>query len=250
MFGLRSFASSFVLISSLLASASAHLPYLDPTNAHNSFATAFEFPDNEYSRALCTTTSCPPPHFQGNRTVQSHRSRWSKQSWSKVYVGAGEKLHFEFGVPHLPALEYPSFRPTVYLVGQCLPSCEVFGYPEPQPLESAPFDMPYHLKALRFYLPDPVWEPTKFYESHLDATFLNYLDYTVDMECEGDVYIVVEWHEKRVVEYYVAVGETDEFPANGNGAGIASLAAAKKWAQGHNPNVGKFCRKRGIWERE
>ncbi|KAK6513505.1 hypothetical protein TWF281_005129 [Arthrobotrys megalospora] len=234
---------------------SAHVPYLDDYNIHNSYGSAFAFPDNIYSRALCTTTRCPPRTFQRNSTSShtgGYRKLWSPESWSKVYLQAGENLHFEFGVPHIPALEYPSFRPTVYLLGKCLPSPDVFGHPKPQEIEYPSFDLPpnYHFKALRFHLADPIWEPTKFHERHLGATFLSYLNYTVPVGCDGYVYIVVETYEKRVVEFYVAVGKKDEFPPYENTDGIASIEDTKAWADGDIPGVGRYCQKKGIWERE
>ncbi|KAK6332648.1 hypothetical protein TWF730_004308 [Orbilia blumenaviensis] len=240
-------------ISPLLTSA--HTPYLDEYNVHNSYGSAFEFSDNIYSRALLTTTRCPPRFYQDNGTYPSYtsgyRKRWSAESWSKVYVHSGESLHFEFGVPHIPALEYPEFRPTVYLVGKCLPSQHAFGYPKPQELEHPSLDLPrsYKFKALRFHLADPIWQPTKFDEKHLDATFLVYLNYTVPVECDGNVYIVVEAYEKRIVEYYVAVGQREGFPYESTD-GIASLAATKAWASGDEPGVGRYCKRRGFWERE
>ncbi|KAK6332841.1 hypothetical protein TWF696_002863 [Orbilia brochopaga] len=245
-------------LSLFLSYATAHLPYLDSQNSHNSIHTAFSFPDNVYSRALLTTTTCPPrfyPHGNKTHTPPSgtHTKPWSKYSWSKVDVRGDECLHFEFGVPHLPALEYPSFRPTVYLVGECLPSAAEFGYPGPQTLEYPPFDLPYNLRgasALRFHLADPIWQPSKFYEPNLDATLLSYLNYSVPVTCSGEVYIVVETHEKRVVEYYVAVGEVEGLPAGGVPAGIATLAEAQAWAQGADKRVGRYCPRRGIWERE
>ncbi|EPS44846.1 hypothetical protein H072_1170 [Dactylellina haptotyla CBS 200.50] len=250
-------AGLFLLVSHL---TSAHLPYLDPDNSHGSYYTAFQFPDSLYSRALCTTTTCPPPNHQYNRTSYytnygGYQKPWSKESWSKVYVRAGECLHFEFGVPHIPALEYPVFRPTVYLLGSCLPPCAVFGYPAPYEIEYPPFDLPYGytyntLKALRFNLADPGYQPAKFYEPHLDSTFLSYLNYTVPIGCDGDVYIIVETHEKRIVEYYVAVGEKEGFPPYGSTEGIASVQETQAWANGDNPKVGEYCRKRGYWERE
>lgn len=247
---------NILLLATLVLSpilTSAHIPYLDNYNVHNSYASAFQFADNVYSRALCTTTRCPPRFYQDNSTIAyGYRKRWSKESWSKVYLHAGETLHFEFGVPHIPALEYPPFRPTVYLIGECLPSPEIFGSPGPQELEYPYFDLPagYSLGALRFHLADPIWEPKKVYEQHLDATFLEYLNYTVPVECDGYVYIVVESYEKRITEYYVAVGEKDEFPPYESTYGIASTADAKAWANGDNHEVGKYCKRSGVWERE
>ncbi|KAJ6262690.1 hypothetical protein Dda_1246 [Drechslerella dactyloides] len=246
---------SFILASVFLSLAAAHLPYLDAQNSHNSIHTAFSFPDNIYSRALLTTTTCPPRYYNhGNKThtqpATARAKPWSRYSWSKVYVGGDECLTFEFGVPHIPALEYPSFRPTVYLVGECLPPARAFGYPEPQPLEYPPFDLPsgYRATALRFHLADPIWEAEKIDEPRLDATLLSYLNYSVPVKCSGEVYIVVETHEKRVVEYYVAVGELEELPAST--AGVATLAEARAWAQGEDKRVGQYCPRRGIWERE
>ncbi|KAF3940343.1 hypothetical protein ABW19_dt0201822 [Dactylella cylindrospora] len=234
----------FALLSISPFLALAHLP---------SYGSAFKFPDNIYSRALCTTTTCPPRYYQHNKTsIYGSPSYYSKQSWSKVYLKGGESLHFEFGVPYLPALEYPAFRPTIYLIGYGLPDCEAFGYPKPQVLEYPTFDLPYgyYPKVLRFHLPDPVYEPAIYYERHLDATFANYLNYTVPVECDGDVYIVVESNEKRIVEYFVAVGETEGFPTGGSTTDIASVEDTKYWAQGKNPSVGGYCKRRGYYERE
>ncbi|KAF3932022.1 hypothetical protein ABW20_dc0103995 [Dactylellina cionopaga] len=251
-------ALTFFILHSLFVSA--HIPYLDPRNSHNSFASAFQFPDCLYSRAVCTTTNCPPPVRLSNSTSLRPRhdgrrgKRWSKQSWSKVFIPAGQDIHFEFGVPHLPALEFPTFYPTVSLIGDCIPapSCKGFPDPKPQQIEWPSSDLPsgYHPKALQFNLADPGYQPTKFYESHLEATFLSYLNITVPVTCGGDVYIVVETNEKRIVEFYVAVGEKEGFPSFGSSMGIATTEQAKRWANGANSKVGTYCKKAGIWDRE
>ncbi|EGX50619.1 hypothetical protein AOL_s00075g45 [Orbilia oligospora ATCC 24927] len=247
-----------LLLTPLLTTA--HIPYLDSAGLHNSYTSAFQFHDNTYSRALCTTTYCPPRYFQppSNSTNATRggfkRPRWTGESWSKVFLSAGEDLHFEFGVPNIPALEFPSFRPTVYLLGRCLPSPRVFGHPQPQFLENpgSQLDLPRgcKLKGLRFHLSDPGWEATKFYEKYIGATFLRYLDYTVPVGCDGEVYIVVKGWEKRVTEYYVSVGKEEQFPPYESTDGIAKVEDVKKWANGEVAGVGKFCQRRGIWERE
>ncbi|KAK6530081.1 hypothetical protein TWF694_003453 [Orbilia ellipsospora] len=234
---------------------SAHIPYLDLYNSHNSYTSAFTFPDSLYSRALCTTTACPPRSYQYNRTSyysSYQRKSWSKQTWSKVYVQAGDCLHFEFGIPHLPALEYPVFRPSVYLLGNCLPPSEIFGYPAPQEIPFPSFDIPYGYapQALQFDLGNQAYEPVKFYEPQLDATFLSYLNYSVPVGCDGEVYIIVETGEKRIVEYYVAVGEKEGFPPYGSVMGIASVNETKAWANGEDARVGTYCKRQGYWERE
>ncbi|KAF3928718.1 hypothetical protein AA313_de0206217 [Arthrobotrys entomopaga] len=233
----------------------AHIPYLDPYNSHNSYASAFNFPDNLYSRALCTTTACPPRSYQYNSTSSYGnygRKPWSKQTWSKVYVRASDCLHFEFGTPHLPALEYPVFRPSIYLLGNCLPPSQVFGYPVPEEIPFPSFDLPYGYapQVLRFDLGKPGYDPVKFYEPTLESTFLSYLNYTVPVVCDGEVYIVVEVGEKRIVEYYVAVGEKEGFPPYGSVMGIGSVNETRAWADGDNPKVGMYCPRRGYWERE
>lgn len=248
------FARFFTYIVLLLTPrlVSAHLPYLDPYNSHSSFGSAFEFKDNVYSRALCTTTTCPPQYYQHNKTsYYGSQSYYSRYSWSKVYVGFGESLTFDFGLPYLPSLEYPPFRPTVYLIGDCLPGCEAFGYPKPQVLEYPTFDLPYgyYPKILRFHLADPGYQPTVFFEERLEVNLANYLNYTVPVTCAGTVFIVVESREKRIVEYYVAVGAKDGIPPGGD-PDIDSLYEARHWAQGKNPAVGSYCKRKGYYERE
>ncbi|KAK6502784.1 hypothetical protein TWF481_007831 [Arthrobotrys musiformis] len=247
-----------LLLTPLLTSA--HIPYLDTYNLYNSYSSAFKFPDNVQSRALCTTTRCPPVYFlpPSNSTNSTgngfKRPRWSGQSWSKVYLSAGENLHFEFGVPHIPALEFPSFRPTVYLLSKCPPSPHAFGHPEPQYLEypnnQLDISRRYRLKGLRFQLSDPGWQGRRFYERRIGATFLRYLNYRVPVECSGDVYIVVDGgSERRIAEFYVAVG-TREGPIGGDTQGVAGETEIKAWANGEEPGIGTYCQRRGIWEKE
>lgn len=247
-----------ILTLTLLTNAlliSAHLPYLDPINTHSSYENPFVFPDNNYSRVLLSTTTCPPPYYQKNKTAYyyDYDAYYSKQTWSKVHLTAGEPWHFEFGIPYLPSLEYPPFRPSVYLIGECLPSCDSFGYPKPQQLNYIPFQMSYgyqNLKALRWFLPDPAFQPSIYYDRHLEAQLAIFMNYTVPVYCEGDYYIVVETSDKRVVEYFTAVGDKEGFPPGGDPTGIASLEEAQGWAQGENYDVGRYCKRQGYWERE
>jgi len=119
-------------------------------------------------------------------------------------------------------------------------------------MELPAFDLPYELglppKVLRFHLADPGFQPTMFHERHLDGTFASYLNYTAPVTCDGYIYIVVESRETRIAEYYVAVGEKEGFPPSGE-PGIASIEEARDWAQGKNPAVGTYCKRRGYYER-
>ncbi|KAK6339177.1 hypothetical protein TWF718_008600 [Orbilia javanica] len=252
------FLYTSLLITPLLTSA--YVPYVDDNNVHNSYSTAFEFPDNTYSRALCTRTRCPPLYFQplSNATNATRgsfkRPQWSGESWSKVYLKAGEDLSFGFGVPHIPALEFPSFRPDVYILGKCLPPPRAFGRPRPQLLDfpSNQLDIPHGcgLQGLKFHLSDPGWRPTEFFEKDLEATLLKYLEYKVPVGCDGEIYIVVKALEKRITEHYVSIGGSGGWPPYESTDGVAKMSDAKAWAKGQAPGIGKFCQRRGFWEKE
>lgn len=79
---------------------------------------------------------------------------------------------------------------------------------------------------------------------------MRYLDYKVPVGCDGEVYIVVKGREKRITEYFVAVGGEKGGPRRGGTEGVASEGDVKEWAKGEVAGVGKLCEKRGIWEKE